>query len=168
MKIFYQNKRKLIINVTCTILFILFGVLFLKFKTKSPGSRYIGPITLFSILTRLIRGTYKDYKFLAKANDNYFLISYLGTKYEIYYEDIVSIRFNTFIRHFSGADALSIKCSNGIRTGIDVAYDNYLEFWLLVIDNAQKKNPNVEIHKNVQKRIKRELKRKKAKDISVN
>lgn len=122
---------------------------------------------LVIILIKIIEGIYQDYKFPAKANDSYFLISFRGKIYEIYYKDIVSIRRYTHVRHLSGADGLLIKCSNGMKVGIDVAYDNYLEFWSLVIDNAQKENPNVEIHKNVKKRINRELKGKKAKDDSA-
>ena len=95
-----------------------------------------------------------DYKFSTEVNDSYVLISSYGHKHKIHYKDIISIK-HMGIRHIAFCDALVIECSNGQKIGVDFVFENYLELWDLIIENAQKNNPNVEIHDSIRKRMKK-------------
>lgn len=153
MKSYNYNKTKFIfgIIIICTIL--LCAALILMFTTSSYYTRFgmSGMIICFGIY--IVVSMICDYKFPAQANDNYILISSYGNKHEIYYKDIISIK-HVGIRNLAFCDALVIECTDGKKIGVDFVFDNYLELWNSIIDNALKINPNIEIHDSIKKRMK--------------
>ena len=60
------------------------------------------------------------------------------------------------VRQFIFWDSLTIVCKDGQKIGVESAYENYFELWSSIIDNAQKNNPNVEIHNSIKKRMNRQ------------
>ena len=97
----------------------------------------------------------KDYKCPLTLDENYIEISTYGTRHKINYCQISTIK-HMGISHFIVWDSLAIVCKDGQKIGVESAYENYLELWNLIIENAQKNNPNVEIHDSIKKRMNRQ------------
>lgn len=154
MKSYNYSKTKFIIGITLIGIILLCSAMVLVFTTSSYYTRFgmSGMIICFGVY--IIVSMIRDYKTPTMVNDSYFLISFYGKKHQIYYKDIVSIK-HIGINGLAFCDALVIECSNGQKIGVDFVFEKYLELWDLIIDNAQKNNPNVEIHDSIRKRMKK-------------
>lgn len=152
MKSYNYNKTKFIIGIILISNILLCSAIILIFTTSSYYTRFgmSGMIICFGIY--IITSMVHDYKFSTRVNDSFILISSYGNKHEIYYKDIISIK-HIGIRHIVFCDSLVIECNNGQKIGVDFVFDNYLELWNLIIDNAQKNNPKIEIHDSIRKRM---------------
>lgn len=154
MKKYNYNKTKFIVGIILIGVILLCSALILMFTTSSYYTRFGMSGMIFCFGIYIITSMANDYKFSTEVNDSYVLISSYGNKHKIHYKDIISIK-HMGIRHIAFCDALVIECSNGQKIGVDFVFENYLELWDLIIENAQKNNPNVEIHDSIRKRIKK-------------
>ncbi|MBR5321462.1 MAG: hypothetical protein IKU41_06445 [Clostridia bacterium] len=155
MRTYKYNKTRFVIGIMLIGLICLCSAIILIFTTSSYYTRFgmSGMIVCFGIY--IITSMIHDYKSSTKVNDISILISSYGKKYEISYKEIISIKY-LGIRHIAFCDALVIECSNGQKIGVDFVFENYFELWNLIIENAQKNNPNVKIHDSIKKRMNRQ------------
>ena len=112
-----------------------------------------GFLVLFGIY--IIRLMIKDYKCPLTLGENYIELSTYGVRHKINYSQFSTIK-HMGVRQFIFWDSLTIVCKDGQKIGVESAYENYFELWSSIIDNAQKNNPNVEIHNSIKKRMNRQ------------
>lgn len=154
MKSYNYSKKRLIFNIIACVL--MFGIVawYLICDMNSYFTRFGMTGFLISFGFYVIHLMIKDYKCPLTLDENCIELSTYGVRHKINYNQIVTIK-HAGLPHFIFWDSLVIVCKDGQRIGVESAYENYLDIWDLIIENAQKNNPNVEIHDSIRKRMKK-------------
>ncbi len=157
MKTYNYGKKRLVFNIIVCVLMFGLASGYLIYDMNSYFTRFgmTGFLVLFGIY--VIRLMIKDYKCPLTLGENYIELSTYGVRHKINYSQISTIK-HMGLSHFIFWDSLTIVCENGQRIGVESAYENYFEIWNLIIDNAQKSNPNLEVHDSIIKRMNRQPK----------
>lgn len=148
------SKKRLILNIVTYVLMIGIVSLYLIYDMNSYFTRFgmTGFLILFGFY--VIQLMVKDYKYPLKLSEKCIELSTHGVRHRINYSQIATIK-HTGLSHFVFWDSLTIICKDGQKIGIESAYEDYFELWNSIINNAQKINPNIEIHESIRKRINR-------------
>ena len=154
MKSYNYSKKRLIFNIITCIL--MFGSVswYLICDMNSYFTRFGMTGFIISFGFYIIHLMIKDYKCPLTLGEDYIELSTYGVRRKINYSQIATIK-HTGLSHFIFWDSLGIICKDGTGIGIESTYENYLELWASIIENAQKINPNIEIHDSIRKRIKK-------------
>ena len=155
MKTYNYSKKRLVFNIIVCVLMFGLASGYLIYDMNSYFTRFgmTGFLVLFGIY--MIRLMIKDYKCPLTLGENYIELSTYGVRHKINYSQFLTIK-HMGIRQFIFWDSLTIVCKDGQKIGVESAYENYFELWSSIIDNAQKNNPNVEIHNSIKKRMNRQ------------
>lgn len=154
MKTYTYSKKRLIINVITCVLMFGFASWYLIYDMNSYFTRFGMTGFLISFGFYVIYLMIKDYKCPLTLDENYIELSTYGVRHKINYSQIATIKHMGHSR-FIFWDSLTIICKDGQKIGVESAYKNYFELWNSIIDNAQKVNPNIEIHDSIRKRMKK-------------
>ena len=152
MKTYTYSKKRLIINVITCVLMFGFASWYLIYDMNSYFTRFGMTGFLISFGFYVIYLMIKDYKCPLILGENFIELSTYGVRHKINYSQIVTIK-HAGLSRFIFWDSLGIICKDGKGIGIESVYENYLELWDSIIENAQKNNPNIEIHDSIRKRM---------------